>query len=128
MTNPSRRRPPSSSGKKKGKAPTKAPGISARAAANPIRRLLLAGHPVAEVQKRLKITTERIYEYANEHSLPVNPPVKPGSAKQKQILDCYRDFGARVTLVVFRLAPAALRRIQGSTRKPRTKTPSSSTR
>lgn len=52
---------------------------------NPIRRHLLSGRSVRDTARALKISTVRVYEYANAHNLPTNKPIKPGSSYEKQV-------------------------------------------
>ena len=77
---------------------------------NPIRRHLLSGRSVQETAKALKITTTRVYEYANQHNLPTNRPIVPGSAYEKQVLSLLtsKSYPIRILSNILRTTPSHL--------------------
>lgn len=77
---------------------------------NPIRSLLLKGLSVKEVAKKRGISTNRVYEYAIQHSLPVNTPLVPRSALSLRILKQASVLGIDKTAANFRLTPTNVRK------------------
>ena len=78
---------------------------------NPIRTLLLKGHRVSEVSRKLRVTESRIYQYAKLHSLPTNKTVLPGSRMEAQVLEAVYVLGKGPACALFKFAPPYLNRI-----------------
>lgn len=88
---------------------------------NPIRRHLMAGRSVRDTATLLKISTVRVYEYANTHSLPTNKPIKPGSAYEAQILRLIQErrYPLKVLSVLLRTSLPLLLSLKRKIRKSR---------
>jgi hypothetical protein len=88
---------------------------------NPIRRHLIGGKSVRETARLLKISTVRVYEYANTHSLPTNKPIAPGSSHERQILDLLRSrqYPLKIIASILRISPSILLSLKQKIRKSR---------
>lgn len=50
-----------------------------------IRRLLVEeGRTTADTAMMAGVTRRRVYEYAEKHNLPINPPIQAGTIREKQ--------------------------------------------
>lgn len=48
------------------------------------RLLVKEGLPAAEVAKQTGVSKRRVFEFAGSRNLPTNPPIRPGSTRERQ--------------------------------------------